>query len=427
MRRPPTDFVRLARAFEVLPTRHGVAFTVTAALAGLGALGMASLFIPAAAILVGIGGFEITDRRAIAKGLRELDDWGIPITGYREWLLADEPTFEVELRAEVDIDVIASSAAAFDSAVVVRRLGERVFRVVTRRIAVPSGKQNTSPIYLGDRRLLHELHAGVLAPLHADVGIVAMRMGDLGSLSALVPTRARDLTAPSATGMGAFREPAMAAPPALQALQNVGTTSLGLPQDARRLRSRSERVLHAAGRSPAGIGTVAAMTAGGMVSAVQLGLTGICLGAIGGLIAGIAIAIGTNRRNAKAVASLIEWKGFPVEGYDDWLLSGRPLLDIELKSPIDRDALVGMLEQLEAFSVEANRSIRWVQDVTWLSDTLVRIETRPTLIQPSRKVRPFYGGSHRMFQILMAGVLVPLHSQSGIVAVRMGGYIDRRV
>jgi hypothetical protein len=428
MKRPPSDFARLARAFQIPPTKHAVAFTFTGALAGLGALGMAPLFIPAAAILVGVGGFEITDRRAIARGLRELDDWGFPITGYRAWLLADEPTFEVELRREVDVEVIASAAAAFDSAITVTRLSERVFRVVTRRIAMPATRPGRPPIYLGDRRLLRELYAGVLAPLHADVGIAALRMGDLGQLPALVPLAAGDeLTAPSAGAMGAFREPAMVAPPALQALQNIGTTSLRPAQDARRLSFRSQRVLEAAGRAPTGVGTVAALAAGGLVTGAQLGWIGACVGAIGGLIGGIAVAISANRRNAHAVANLIRWEGFPIEGYDDWLISGRPLLDVELTSPIDRDALAAQLDRLEAFSVEANQAVRWVQEVKWLSDRLVRIETRPTLIHPTRRLRPFYGGSHTMFQALMDDVLMPLHQHSGIAAVRMGGYVDRRV
>jgi hypothetical protein len=428
MRRPPSDFARLARAFEVPPTRHAVAVTLTGALAGLGALGLATMFIPAAAILVGIGGFQLTDRRAIARGLRELDDWGFPVTGYRAWLLADEPTFELELRCEVDVEMIASSVAALDSAVVVRRSAERVVRIITRRIALPSPRAKAPPIYLGDRRLLRELHAGVLAPLHADVGIVALRMGDLRTLSALVPARAADpLGAPRDAMMGAFRDPAMAAAPGLLALQTAATTALGPVQDARRLSSRSERVLHAAGRTPAGIGTVAAVSLGGVVSGAQFGLTGIWLGAIVGLIGGITVAVGTNRRNANAVATLIRWDGFPIEGYDDWLLSGRPLLDVELTQAIDRAALAEQLDRLEAFSVEANQSIRWVKDVAWRSDTVVRIETRPTLVQPSRKLRPFYGGSHLMFQRLMDDVLMPLHQRSGIAAIRMGGYVDRRV
>ncbi|HET7500792.1 MAG TPA: hypothetical protein VFK02_07310 [Kofleriaceae bacterium] len=428
MKRPPSDLVRLARAFDIPPTRQRAAFAITATFAGLGALGMAPLFIPAAAVLVGLGGFELQLRRTIATGLRELDAWGFPVTGYREWLLAEEPAFEVELRRDVDIEVIARSAAALDSTVVVRRLDDRVFRVVTRRIALPPRKPKDSAVYVGDRRLLRELHAAVLAPLHADVGIIALRMGDLPTISALVPTRAApDLPAPSGDAMGAFREPAMAASPALHALQRLGTTSLGPARDARRLNLRSERVLHAVGRSPAGVGTVAAITFGGLMSGAQFGPTCAGIGTVVGLIGGIWAAIRTNRRNAGAVARLVPAAGFVIEGYDDWLISGRPVLDVELMAPLDRDTLAAELDRLEAFSVEANRQIRWVSEVTWLSDTVVRIETRPTLIHPSRKLRPFYGGSHIMFQVLMRDVLVPLHQQIGIVAVRMGGYVDRRV
>jgi hypothetical protein len=58
----------------------------------------------------------------------------------------------------------------------------------------------------------------------------------------------------------------------------------------------------------------------------------------------------------------------------------------------------------------------------------VRIETRPTLIEPaSSRIAPFYGGSHAMFSTFVAQVLGPLHAHAGVVAVRMGGYITRRV
>ena len=64
----------------------------------------------------------------------------------------------------------------------------------------------------------------------------------------------------------------------------------------------------------------------------------------------------------------------------------------------------------------------------WLDDQVVRIETRPALIEPqSSKIAPFYGGSHAMFGELVTKVLVPLHEQVGIEAVHMGGYIDRRI
>lgn len=427
--KPPSEHVRLACAFKIPPTKRGTAITITSTFAAIGALGVTAAFLPAGALLVGLGGFEITDRRAIKKGLRELDAWGFPIEGYRAWLLADAPTFDVELRRNIDVQVIVTSAAAIDAAIEIRRIDERAFRVVTRRIALPGKKDGAPPIYLGDRRLLRELYDRILSPLHADVGIVAMRMGDRATLAAITSGGVReDDVLPAIEGMGAFRDQAMAAPPALQALVHGGSTSLSLAEDTRQIRNRSERVLHAAGKAPAGLGTVIAIMFGGLISGAQFGVIGAGMGIAGGLAVGIAAAVTTNRRNVSAISSLLTWHGFPVEDYDAWLISGRPLFDVELAGPADTAWLLERLQGIEAFSGEANTSVRWVEDVTWIDDTLVRVETRPTLNHvSSSKVAPFYGGSHVLFQRLMLEVLVPLHSRVGIKVVRMGGFVDRRV
>jgi hypothetical protein len=72
--------------------------------------------------------------------------------------------------------------------------------------------------------------------------------------------------------------------------------------------------------------------------------------------------------------------------------------------------------------------VKWVEDVVWLDENVVRVETRPALITPPMsQIRPFYGGSHALFQRMVTEVLVPLNREVGIVTVRMGGYINRRV
>lgn len=426
--KPPSDHTRLACAFKVPPTKRGAAVTVTSAFAAIGALGVTVAFVPAVGLLVGLGGFEVFDRRAIAKGLRELDDWGFPITGYREWLLADEPAFDVELQRHVDIQVLTTSASAIDPAIRIRRIDERKFRVITRRIALPGRKDGAPPIYLGDRRLLRELYDRILSPLHADVGVVGLRMGDNSALPAITAGIHRDdNAAPLVEGMGAFRDQAMAAPPALQALVHGGS-SLALAEDTRKLRFRSERILYAAGRHPAGVGTVLAITLGGVFTGVQLGPIGAGIGAIGGFIGGIVAAVGTNRRNSRAVGNLVGWQGFAIEDYDAWLLSGRPMFDLELATPVDQGWLAQQLRTIQAFSGEESTMVRWVEDVMWLDERTARVETRPTLNHvSSSKIQPFYGGSHLLFQRLVLEVLVPLHKQVGIRVVRMGGFIDRRV
>ncbi|MDB4961193.1 MAG: hypothetical protein JWP01_1192 [Myxococcales bacterium] len=429
VKKGPSDHARLVRAFDIAPTKRGLALTITTGFGAIGVLGAAFAFLPAAAAAAGLGAFALGDRRAIARGLRELDVWGFPIVGYRAWLLADEPTFDVELRRAVELQILVTSATAIDPAIAIRRINERSFRIVTRRIALPATKEGATPTYLGDRRLLRELYDRILGPLHADVGIVTMQMGDRATLPELAPSALTDGSEqPAVHGMGVFRDQAFAAPPALQSLVHSGTTSLALTQDAGRLPSRSLRVLFASGRAPAGAALVGGITFGGAIFGAQLGVAGMGVGTIGGFIGGVAAAITANRRNAKATANLIGWHGFEIENYDIWLLSGRPMFDIEIERPADRDWLLERLQGIVAYSAEAKRNVAWVEDVTWLEDRIVRIETRPTLIHPSTsKIPPFYGGSHVLFQHFLHVVLIPLHAASKISIVRMGGHVDRRV
>ena len=427
MSKGASDTQRLLRAFKVPLTNKKAGILVGSGFAVIGALGGAFAIIPAAALAAGLGIFEITDRRAIRKGLGELDAWGIPIEGYREWLLAYEPSFDVELRRHADAQVISTSARAIDAGLRVRRIGEREVRFVTRQVAIPGLKDGEPPVYLGDRRLLFELYERILAPLHADVGIARIRMGDRAVLEARPssPLGNGD-EPPDVEGMGAFRDQAMAAPPALQALVHVGST-LALAEDTRSLRYRSERVLFATGRTPHGFGSVIGVTVGVGLMGLMYGPVGWVLAGGAGLITGTMAVLANNRRNAHRADSELQ-ADFPVEDYDAWLLSGRPLFDIELRGEADRASIATRLRSIEAFSGELQTSVKWVEDITWLEDNVVRVETRPTLITPaSSRIRPFYGGSHQLFMRLVTEVLVPINREVGIVAVRMGGYVDRRV
>jgi hypothetical protein len=423
MKRPPSDRRRLARAFGVQPKRRGLAIATSSVLAGIGILGGTFALLPAALVAAGLGGFMLRDRRRVELGLREVLEWGFPVEGYREWLLAGEPAFDVELRRDMVVDVLTDSAAAVDAAIAVNKIGDRVFRIVTPRVALPSRKPGGPVVHLGDRELLRRIHDALLAPLHADIGIVALRMGDLSTMSKLLPAPAAELEAPSGD---VFREPAMAAPPALQALVQVGPTA-PVARDARRLGKRAERILHAAGASPAGLGTVLGITAAGTMFVVQIFPPAWWIGAAGGFIGGMAAAISRNLRNAAKVANLLPPQRFPIEGYDDWLLSGRPVFDLELRAPVDREQLAAALRGIQAFSVEANQTVRWVEDISWLSDTRVRIETRPTLIHPTRRIEPFYGGSHQLFKQMLSEVLEPLDARVGISGIHMGGNVNRRI
>ena len=413
---PERDRIRLARAFGVELTRPGgtLLVGVTVALVG-GPLSLVGL-LPAGVMFAGLGKMIADDRKQIARGLAEVDAWGFPVDGYREWLLADAPTFEIELRREIGAGMIEEALAAIDKVVVVSRPARTVVRVATPSVALAPTKRYP-PVRVGDRRLLDEIHQRVLAPLHADVGIVRMRMGDFMMFQGapvqhalLVPEDADG----DGLGHGAFREQAMAAPPALQALVRVGSTQLAPPSEARRLRDRDQRLLYAAGQRPAGMGTIVSAAGAGLLGGALLGGgVGAGLGGLGAMFASLGGIIARNRSRAKLVAHGAEYP-YPIEGFQDWLLSGRPIIDVELAAPCDR-----------AFVGDRVRGLDWF--VSWLDDQLVRIETWPRFVATyDSGIPPFWGGNPPVFHAIAARVLLPLHQHVGITAVRMGGYLDRR-
>jgi hypothetical protein len=425
-RQQPREHVRLLHAFNVPLTKPSTVAWTTGLLSLLG-LATPAFFIPAAGVMLGVGGLSVNDRINIAKGLREVEVFGFPVEGYRAWLLADFPAFDIELKRSVDVEVVRTSTIAVDATIVVEKKAERVFRFVLRRIAFPNVQPHLPPIEVGDRRLLKELHRRILAPLHADVGIVRMQMGDNATLAPLVPAaHTDDEPASSVIGLGAFRESALAAPPALQALVHVGGER-AMPHEARRLKMRPERVMHAANASPSGFGTVAALTFGGLCTGAQFGLAGVWAGIGSGFVTGIGVVISGNRRNLRMARNLVANRGFPIEDYEDWLLSGRPLFDIETTKPMIRDWLLVELGKLSAWSVQKQTMVSWVEDVTWFSEHEVRIETRPSYIQPPNRIEPFYGGSHEMFRRVLTDLLPIVHERFNIRSIKMGGYVDRRM
>jgi hypothetical protein len=154
----------------------------------------------------------------------------------------------------------------------------------------------------------------------------------------------------------------------------------------------------------------------------------MAIGVVVGVTAGAIAAVNGNKRNASRIAYSLTGNGFPIEGYDDWLISGRPIFDITLAAPMPADVLKMMLETLpRAWSISANGEVSWVVEVAWLDDKTVRLETRPALVEPPNKVEPFYGGSHQMFETFRTQVLWALHRNIGVVSVHMGGYLTRRV
>ena len=420
--------MRLARAFGISPTRKkGAAIAaasfglLTIATGGLGFL------IPAGALALGVGAFTTADHVRIKNKLREIERWGFPVEGYRSWILAHEPAFDLELRSEVPLELFEASLVAVDSTISVERRTGGILRVTMRRIDLPASRRLPS-VEVGDHRLLFEVHDRVLAPLHADVGIVTMRMGDRSTMTALVRTRpaeAAPITTDAELGC-AFREPGIAAPMALQALVHQGTARLRPPSDARLAIRRRARVLWATGHPPKGVTNVVAFTLAGGVSGANLGPWGALVGLGAGFVAGLAVTVGRDAAHLRSLRGWVAGSPFPIEDYEDWLISGRPIFDVELSGPADREWLAEKLK-ITAYSVKLQVQLPWVENVAWLSDTIVRIETRPMLVETTeKKVESFYGGSHVLFQQLFETVLLPLHRWTPIVAVRMGGFADRR-
>jgi hypothetical protein len=371
-------------------------------------------WIAGGALALGITAMFVDENRKIAIGLKEVATWGFPVEGYRDWLLAYAPTFDVELRREVATELIKSSLEAVDPSIVVERRGDRVVRVIMRRIEMDGGERQ--PTFLvGDRRRLLEVRDRVLGPLHADVGIVALRMGDRDTLAALVATQR------SATADAAFREQALVAPPELQSLAHAGTSNLRPPQEASSLALRTDRLLYATGQVPMTAGMLTTillgcLAAGGIVG-VMAGLGGP-LGVLFGSGVGTLAAWGARRSDHNKLDRALEVSrqyAFPVEGYENFLLSGRPQFDVELAAPLDD----GSFEELIR---STNRNVT----LTWLSDRIVRIECEPVMHMAAQGIKAFWGGEAGMFATIARRVLEPVHRKVGIVAVRMGGYLDRR-
>jgi hypothetical protein len=405
---------RLARIFGFEPVKPWGALGGAALLAAIPGGALLGTWIASGALTVGITAMIVDENRKIADGLQEVRRWGFSVEGYRAWLLAHSPAFDLELRRDVATDLITASLTAVDGSIIVERRSERVVRVIMRRIEMEGG-ENQPTFLVGDRKRLFEVHDRVLAPLHADVGIVAMRMGDRDTLTALVASPR------SATADAAFREQALVAPPDLQSLAHTGTSHLRPPQEASSMKLRTDRLLYATGQVPTTAGKLMTLIVVGLICGGGIGATigvggalGILFGTGAGTFGAWLARRGDHRRLERALAASQQYP-FPVEGYENWLLSGRPQLDVEFAAPVDDGSLEDMIRT-------TNRNMT----LTWLSDRVIRIECEPVMHMAAQGIKSFWGGDPDMFALIVRRVLEPLHGKVGIVAVRMGGYLDRR-
>lgn len=97
------DRDRLALAFEqsltpiVVPLAPTVPFFLGGVMAGLIGSGL---------MATAVGFLRYREEAAIIRGLRELDGFGFPVAGYRAWILAKLPTFDVELARVAGIVIV---------------------------------------------------------------------------------------------------------------------------------------------------------------------------------------------------------------------------------------------------------------------------------------------------------------------------------
>ncbi len=64
--------------------------------------------------------------------------------------------------------------------------------------------------------------------------------------------------------------------------------------------------------------------------------------------------------------------------------------------------------------------------LSWISERIVRVESEPVLHRAAQGISSFWGGDPTQLAALVERVLLPLAKSYGVVAVRMGGYLDRR-
>ena len=391
------DRERLAHIYGVTLTRS------TGPLVGAGVMALVPVVGPFAcgAIVLALTISKARDAGVIETGLQETKGWGFPVEGYRAWLLAEEPTFDIELASDISIEVIRGSIEAVERSAVVEKRGERVVRVVTRRVQLARGDV---VVEVADRRLLFELRDRILAPLHADAGIIAIHMGERARLQALVPA--------VATQTAAFRDQALSAPPALQQLVVATTAHARPPSEASKRDHHDQRVLIAHGKEVStGAGTMA-LAGLGVALAPVVGPVALL---VGGVAAFCVHGFGTLMRSADmaSIVKRVDVHGFPIEGYAEWSISGRPIFDVEFARPCPRELPAQLL------GAHPHR-------LTWIDDTLLRIETTPRLVPAQGQFAAFWGGDPGLFTVLCKVLLEPLHARCHIVAVRMGGYIERR-
>jgi hypothetical protein len=192
-----------------------------------------------------------------------------------------------------------------------------------------------------------------------------------------------------------------------------------LPIEAAKIPYRRAKLLHATRQKPVH-GLVSAITwiacilgppiyiGGGMFAMAVIMMMWIPTFTLGLIVSASISSIETTRW--KLVVKNASTAPFPVTGMEHWLLSGRPLLDIEVVDPASRDQIDQALGG---------------HDVSWLSDRVARVESAPTLHLKCGSLKPFPGGDPLMW-VAIRDALTSIHAAHPITAVHMGGYVKPR-
>ncbi len=171
------------------------------AIVGLGALASALLRdVPTAdrlgIALIGLAAFGLSAwlaRRArrvhqsmVATALAWPGDQPFPIEGYADWLVADKPVLQLTLRTGIDANILRQGLLIIDPTAQLEVVDARRYRLALPRSWAPSpraDKHGTTsvpslPTATSNAVVLRALTTQVLIPLHREVGVVGIRMGE---------------------------------------------------------------------------------------------------------------------------------------------------------------------------------------------------------------------------------------------------------
>lgn len=118
---------------------------------------------------------------------------------------------------------------------------------------------------------------------------------------------------------------------------------------------------------------------------------------------------------AQKRAAALAWSSqqpFPVTGYEAWLACDRPLLDVHLRAPVDRQLFERAVQAIDAaIEVEA------------AGDRAMRLAIPPVVRLGKHPMRH---GNVALLHRVFAELVLPLHHDTGVERVELGGLVIER-